>query len=273
MIKAKKHFGQNFLCDKSVIMKITQAIPKDTTNIVEIGPGLGDLTQELLKIPQVQLRAYEIDKDLIPILNKKFQNEIQGGNFELIHQDASLAFENGNLSKEEYFLVANLPYYIATNLILQALEDRKCLGLIVMVQKEVAQKFCANFKESNFSALSILCELICKRNLLFEIKPESFNPPPKVTSAVMKLEKIATYEQKIENLEDFKAFLRICFQNPRKQLISNFKDKKGEILEIFNTLKIVPTSRAHEISVDQYLKIFKYLKDNYERGKQNFRAK
>ncbi|AJC87033.1 16S rRNA (adenine(1518)-N(6)/adenine(1519)-N(6))-dimethyltransferase RsmA [Campylobacter insulaenigrae] len=273
MIKAKKYFGQNFLCDKNVVLKITQAIPKDTKNIVEIGPGLGDLTQELLSIPQVKVKAYEIDKELIPILNKKFQNEIEGGNFELIHQDASIAFNNGSLSEKEYFLVANLPYYIATNLILKALEDDKCLGLIVMVQKEVAQKFCATFKESNFSALSILCELICKKALLFEIKPESFNPPPKVTSAVMKLEKVTNYKQKIQDLESFKIFLKDCFQNPRKQLVSNFKDKKDKILEIFRELNISPSSRAHEISVELYLKIFGYLKDTYERRKQNSRTK
>ncbi len=267
MIKAKKYFGQNFLCDKNIIVKITQAIPKDAKNIVEIGPGLGDLTQELLSIPQVKVRAYEIDKDLIPILNKKFQNEIEGGIFELIHQDANVAFKNGNLSEKEYFLIANLPYYIATNLILKALEDEKCLGLVVMVQKEVAQKFCATFKESNFSALSVLCELICKKALLFEIKPESFNPPPKVTSAVIKLEKIANYKQKIQDLESFKIFLRDCFQNPRKQLISNLKDKKDKLLKIFKELDIIPSSRAHEISVDLYLKIFYYLKDNYERRK------
>ncbi|TXE79033.1 16S rRNA (adenine(1518)-N(6)/adenine(1519)-N(6))-dimethyltransferase RsmA [Campylobacter peloridis] len=271
MIKAKKHFGQNFLEDKSVVAKIIQAIPKDTKNIVEIGPGLGDLTQELLKVSEV--KAYEIDKDLIPILNKKFQNEIEGGNFELIHQNASDAFEKGSLSEKEYFLVANLPYYIATNLILQALEDENCLGLIVMVQKEVAQKFCASEKESNFSALGVLCALICQRQMLFDIKPQSFNPPPKVTSAVMKLIKFSHYQQKCDNTKAFKDFLRVCFQNPRKQLISNFKDKKEKILKAFNALNISPTSRAHEISVDLYLKIYDYLKDDYERRKQNSRTK
>ncbi|MCV3424273.1 16S rRNA (adenine(1518)-N(6)/adenine(1519)-N(6))-dimethyltransferase RsmA [Campylobacter sp. IFREMER_LSEM_CL1085] len=273
MIKAKKHFGQNFLYDKSVVDKIIQAIPKDTKNIVEIGPGLGDLTQELLKIPQAHIRAYEIDKDLIPILNKKFQNEIEGGNFELIHQNASDAFDQRSLSDKEYFLVANLPYYIATNLILKALEDQNCLGLIVMVQKEVAQKFCANEKESNFSALGVLCALICQRQMLFDIQPQSFNPPPKVTSAVMKLIKTTHYQQKCENIEAFKEFLRACFQNPRKQLLSNFKNKKEKILKAFEALNISSTSRAHEISVDSYLKIYDYLKDDYERRKQNSRTK
>lgn len=77
MMKAKKHYGQNFLNDKSILSKIIQAIPKDTENIVEIGPGLGDLTQELLKVSHV--KAYEIDDDLIPILRKKFQKELDCG--------------------------------------------------------------------------------------------------------------------------------------------------------------------------------------------------
>ncbi len=117
MIKAKKHYGQNFLTDRCVLKQIIQAIPKGTQKIVEIGPGLGDLTQELLRISRV--KAYEIDGELIPFLKKKFKKELECGNLNLLHQDAS---KMHSFDEEKYFLVANLPYYIASHLILKALE-------------------------------------------------------------------------------------------------------------------------------------------------------
>ena len=155
MIKAKKQYGQNFLHDKEILTKITQAIPKDVKKIVEIGPGLGDLTQELLKISPV--KAYEIDADLIGFLRDKFQKELKEEKFILLHQDASELF---CFDEDKYFLVANLPYYIASKLILQALEDENCKGLIVMVQREMALKFCAESGSSDFGALGVLSAMI-----------------------------------------------------------------------------------------------------------------
>lgn len=261
MIKAKKHFGQNFLEDKSVVGKIIQAIPKDTKNIVEIGPGLGDLTQELLKISKV--KAYEIDNDLIPVLENKFQEFIKCGKFRLIHQDASKAFEN-SLDEDKYFLVANLPYYIASNIILNSLKDDNCSGLIVMVQKEIALKFCAKVKNSDFCAISILSALICDRKILFEVEPKCFNPPPKVMSAVMILNKKFKY-QDFCDINLFQIFLRDCFKAPRKKLISNINIEKDKIKNIFDKLNLKEDIRPHEICVDSYLAIFNNLKDEYER--------
>lgn len=261
MIKAKKHFGQNFLKDKSVIKKIIQAIPKDTKNIVEIGPGLGDLTQELLELAPT--KAYEIDADLIVFLQKKFQKELESKRLQLLHKDASDAFCL-SLNDEAYFLVANLPYYVATHLILQAFEDDNCKGLIVMVQKEVAQKFCAKSGEKEYSALGILCELICERQILFEVEPECFEPAPKVISAVMKLEKKAKFTDFCEP-KAFKDFLRICFSSPRKQLINNLKAHKDKLAKIFGEPDL--NIRPHELCVNSYLKIYNEIKDEYERRK------
>ncbi|EJX0912197.1 16S rRNA (adenine(1518)-N(6)/adenine(1519)-N(6))-dimethyltransferase RsmA [Campylobacter coli] len=262
MMKAKKHYGQNFLNDKSILSKIIQAIPKDTENIVEIGPGLGDLTQELLKVSHV--KAYEIDDDLIPILRKKFQKELDCGKLNLLHQDASklVCFD-----EKKYFLVANLPYYVASHLILQALEDKNCLGLIVMVQKEMALKFCAHSGESDFSALGVLSAMICEREILFDVEPECFNPPPKVVSAVMKMIKFRAYQDLCE-IHAFKAFLKDCFKAPRKQLLGNLKNHKAKLAEVFQELKLNLNLRPHELCVDSYLKIYEKVKEEYERKQQ-----
>lgn len=273
MIKAKKEFGQNFLKDSVILDKIVQAIPNDTSNIVEIGPGLGDLTLRLLKISKV--KSYEIDRDLEKILTAKFADELENGRFELVLGDALEIWQNCGLSEKKYFLAANLPYYVATNLILRAIDDDNCLGFVVMVQKEVALKFCATSKNSEFGAISVLANLFGKCEFLFEVPPLAFEPPPKVTSAVMRLVKneFLSEHKKFANLDEyaeFKGFLRICFSAPRKTLFKNLSSKfdKNLLNEIFANLQISQTIRSHELDFALFLKIFKNLKVENERRKQ-----
>ena len=275
MIKAKKHFGQNFLQDKATLDKIIQAIPKDVGNVVEIGPGLGDLTFRLLQI--YKTTSFEIDCELFQILKVKFANEIQNGQLKLFCKDALEQWQKeGGLSSENYFLVANLPYYVATKMILNAIDDEKCLGLIVMIQKEVALKFSAKSRDKEFSALSILASLQGRCELLFDVDAKLFNPPPKVTSSVIKLQKTKKIFGKdgifkdAKQYEAFKAFLRAAFASPRKTLLKNLStnfDKKA-LEEIFEGLGLAQNLRPHELDVDSYLKVFERLKEDNERQKR-----
>ena len=275
MIKAKKHFGQNFLQDKATLDKIIQAIPKDVENVVEIGPGLGDLTFRLLQI--YKTTSFEIDCELFQILKVKFANEIQNGQLKLFCKDALEQWQQeGELSSQNYFLVANLPYYVATKMILNAIDDEKCLGLIVMIQKEVALKFSAKSKDKEFSALSILASLQGRCELLFDVDAKLFNPPPKVTSSVIKLQKTKKIFGKdgifkdAKQYEAFKAFLRAAFASPRKTLLKNLStnfDKKA-LEEIFEDLSLAQNLRPHELDVDSYLKVFERLKEDNERQKR-----
>ena len=275
MIKAKKHFGQNFLQDKATLDKIIQAIPKDVENVVEIGSGLGDLTFRLLQI--YKTTSFEIDCELFQILKVKFANEIQNGQLKLFCKDALERWqEEGGLSSQNYFLVANLPYYVATKMILNAIDDEKCLGLIVMIQKEVALKFSAKSKDKEFSALSILASLQGRCELLFDVDAKLFNPPPKVTSSVIKLQKTKKIFGKdgifkdAKQYEAFKAFLRAAFASPRKTLLKNLStnfDKKA-LEEIFEDLDLAQNLRPHELDVDSYLKVFERLKEDNERQKR-----
>ena len=275
MIKAKKHFGQNFLQDKATLDKIIQAIPKDVENVVEIGPGLGDLTFRLLQI--YKTTSFEIDCELFQILKVKFANEIQNGQLKLFCKDALEQWQQeGELSSQNYFLVANLPYYVATKMILNAIDDEKCLGLIVMIQKEVALKFSAKSKDKEFSALSILASLQGRCELLFDVDAKLFNPPPKVTSSVIKLQKTKKIFGKdgifkdAKQYEAFKAFLRAAFASPRKTLLKNLStnfDKKA-LEEIFEDLDLAQNLRPHELDVDSYLKVLERLKEDNERQKR-----
>lgn len=269
MITAKKHFGQNFLKDNAILNQIIQAIPKNATNIVEIGPGLGDLTKELLKL-DISLVGYEIDRDLYEILSDKFADQIKSQRYKLIVQDALKTWETSSLDTQNYFLVANLPYYVATKMILRAIDDEFCDGFIVMIQKEVAQKFSAQSGDKEFSALSILANLQGECEILFDVMPSSFEPPPKVVSAVIRMIKTeknfksgAIFGSET-NYESFKKFLKICFLAPRKTLLKNLSSnfEKDSLKEIFEKFDINPNARAHELNFALILKIFKTIKAN-----------
>lgn len=264
MIRAKKKFGQNFLKDSSVLNKIIQSIPENEKNLVEIGPGLGDLTNELIKVGNVT--SYEIDTELYEILCSKF-----GNNIKLICNDALKVWENSSLSDKEYFLVANLPYYVATKMVLNALDDDLCRGFVVMVQKEVAEKFCAKIGDREFSSLSIISSLNGDIELLFDVLGTSFDPPPKVTSSVMKFIKKDEKVLKKQDYIKFKDFLKICFLSPRKTLIKNLSSEfsKDKLKEVFLNIDIKPTSRAHEVDVTSYIKIFLNLKVEHGREGNN----
>ncbi len=271
LIKAKKRFGQNFLKDESVLQKIIQAMPNDNLKVVEIGPGLGDLTKRLLQKCE-KITAFEIDLELCGYLQKRFSDEIEQKQLELVCDDILKQWsQDAPLVDENYHLVANLPYYIATNLILKALDDKKCQTIIVMIQKEVALKFSSRAGEKNFSALSILADSVAYTETLFDVSSECFEPAPKVTSAVLKLTKFSNYlDEDIEKalfenqkeLNDFKSFLKVAFSAPRKTLMKNLGQivKKDDLIKYFEDLEIEAKLRPHQLKSDKYHLLFKKLK-------------
>jgi len=265
LIKAKKKFGQNFLKDESVKKKIIQAMPNDDKPVVEIGPGLGDLTRELLHNGK-RVTAFEIDLELCGYLQKTFETELKSGQLELICNDVLEEWQHTSLKDEEYHLIANLPYYVATNIILKALADNKCKTILVMIQKEVAVKFASVCGDKTFSSLSILANSISKAKVLFDVPGECFDPPPKVTSAVLKLEKFRDYLDKDlfqtkEEFEAFKNFLKVAFKQPRKVVIKNLQDlyPKEKLLEQFSLLEIPQNARPHQLETSTYHLLFKNL--------------
>lgn len=281
-VKAKKQFGQNFLKDSSVLAKIIQAIPKQTTpdfggRVVEIGPGLGDLTSWLLNAG-FELTSYEIDGELVPKLQAKFKNELEDGKFKLIHKDANLAWqEQGSLLDKPYMIVANLPYYVATKMVLNALKDDLCVGVIAMVQKEVALKFTCKGGESEFGSLGVLAHLNGLAKLLFDVAPECFEPAPKVMSSVFqisKAQKLIAQDGVFKSLseyEKFQSFLKVCFGSPRKTLFKNLSSHvdKNLLSEIFLNLNLNATIRPHESNVALYLEIYKLIRKDNERKQRD----
>ena len=262
-IQAKKRYGQNFLKDESIKQKIIQAMPNDNLKVVEIGPGLGDLTKKLLE-KQRSVTAFEIDLELCEILQNSFKSEIESRQLELVCDDVLNRWSDDSLIEEEYHLIANLPYYVATNIILKALEDKKCKTILVMIQKEVALKFSAKAGDREFSSLSILANIIGDSELLFDVAGECFDPPPKVTSSVLKIVKKKNYNSlfKGNEFEEFKKFLKIAFTQPRKTLLKNLqKDySKEKVLKWLEARDFSTTIRPHQLSASDYHLLFKNLK-------------
>ncbi|SFV90564.1 SSU rRNA (adenine(1518)-N(6)/adenine(1519)-N(6))-dimethyltransferase [hydrothermal vent metagenome] len=260
---ASKKFGQNFLKNDVYLHKIIQAMPDDDLKVAEIGPGLGDLTKELVKARNVT--AFEVDKRLCEHLTTAFEIPISQGHFELLCGDVLERWGEGALLDEPYHLIANLPYYIATNIILKAFKDEQCRSILVMVQKEVADKFAAKPGEKAFSALSVLASSVGRVTLCFEVEPEAFIPPPNVTSAVLLIEKDRSLDD-----EKFEAFLKIAFAQPRKKLFKNLTAafSKDRVAQTFATLDIDPNLRPHEAVTSMYHLLYNELKDMLD-GKQH----
>ncbi|BBG66832.1 SSU rRNA (adenine(1518)-N(6)/adenine(1519)-N(6)) -dimethyltransferase [Hydrogenimonas sp.] len=244
---AKKKFGQNFLKDETVLQRIIESMPGDDLPVVEIGPGLGDLTGYLVEIKDVT--AYEVDKDLCGHLRKKFASFEKSGRFRLVCGDVLDHWKQKSLVGRPYRIVANLPYYIATNIILRALKDPNCRSMLVMVQKEVAEKFSAQPGERQFSALSVLAQSCAEVHICFDVPPEAFVPAPKVMSSVLQIRKESSLDDPL-----FEDFLRTAFTQPRKTLAKNLSagfDKK-DVLSALASLGLPSTVRPHEVGTSLY---------------------
>lgn len=257
--RAKKKFGQNFLKDQIYLNKIIEAIPKIQSQMIEIGVGLGDLTDKLLK--EYDLIAYEVDEDLCSLLKSRYKNLIENDRFRLIQGDVmELKNQTAWLHPKPYFLISNLPYYIATYIILQLLRDKMCEGLLVMTQKEVAKKFCANSMEKEFCALSVIAQSVGKIDFLFEVPASAFEPAPKVTSAVFRIIKHSN-PPTLEEIQKLEFLLKVAFMSPRKKLAKNLLSSysKQSIEQAFQTLVIEEKIRPHEVSTSLYHQLLKLL--------------
>ncbi|GAD18672.1 16S rRNA (adenine(1518)-N(6)/adenine(1519)-N(6))-dimethyltransferase RsmA [Helicobacter fennelliae] len=260
--EAKKYFGQNFLKDSAALDRIVQSVSdiRENNKLIEIGVGLGDLSERLLRLSS--LKTYEIDTNLCSFVLRKFQKSHKDmkNNFTLIECDVlSLPFQEGWLENEKYILVSNLPYYIATRIVINVIKDPLCRGFVVMTQKEVAQKFCANEADKQFCALSVLAQSVGEVQILFDVAPECFEPMPKVFSSVFKLTK--SDETRIE--AGFENMLKIAFNAPRKKLLNNLATQydKPKLESIFTQLGISLDKRPHEVSTQNYHHIYQYIKD------------
>ncbi len=254
-VRLKKSLGQNFLTERNIVEKIVRTADVDQdTNVIEIGPGIGALT-ELLIDQSKFTTAVEIDRELIPVLTESFGHH---DNFELKHidfleTDAS-QFETHGASKTK--VVANLPYYITTAIITKILNEMDYVDEIyIMVQKEVADRITASPKSKQYGSLSVYCQLLCEVNYEFTVKRTVFMPPPNVDSAIISLKR-KDLECDIIAVE---KFVKNAFKQKRKTLVNNLNKaygiEKTVVTDFLTGLGYKASVRAEEISPEQYIEL------------------
>jgi 16S rRNA (adenine1518-N6/adenine1519-N6)-dimethyltransferase len=214
--QARKRFGQNFLHDPGTIERIIRAInPKPDDAIVEIGPGLGALTEEILAV-NPRLQVVELDRDLIPVLRTKFFNYPEFR----IHEADALKFDFSQLMVDRPLrIIGNLPYNISTPLIFHLLSQAGVVqDMHFMLQKEVVQRMAAVPGDNNYGRLGIMTQYFCRVQPLFEVGPGAFRPAPKVDSAIVRLVPHKTLPHPVKDLATLQAVVRTAFNARRKTL-------------------------------------------------------
>jgi len=250
--KARKRFGQNFLHDNHVIDKIVRAIhPQHSDCLVEIGPGMGALTEPLLDASG-KLDVVELDRDLIPILRTKFFNFPEFR----IHEGDALKFDFRQLLQpgQQLRIVGNLPYNISTPLIFHFLAHHTIVhDMHFMLQKEVVDRLASGPGTSDYGRLGIMAQYYCKVEPLFIVGPGSFNPPPKVDSAIVRMSPYDVLPFPAKDTKTLERVVREAFSMRRKTLRNTLKNLiSAEQLE---AIGIDTTLRPERLTLEEYVRI------------------
>lgn len=263
-ITASKSLGQNFLIDDDVIEKtINSASITDEDLVIEIGPGLGTLTSKLLERAK-KVIAIELDTRMLKILNERFSLY---SNFEIINNDV-LKVDLNEIIKEEKSkndiknvkVVANLPYYITTPIIMKLLEDNLDIeSITVMVQKEVAKRLVAKPGSKMAGAITYSVQYYCMAEEIVEVSNDSFIPAPEVDSEVIKLTLRKEPCVKIKNKEMFFKLIKVSFMQRRKTFINGVSNsglvEKEKLKSILEELEIGENVRGENLTIEQFAKI------------------
>ena len=270
-VKAKKNLGQNFLVDQTAILGIVEAagIKKDD-QVIEIGPGIGSLTEQLL-LAGAKVFAYEVDDSLPTILQnelpKKIDDQPLASRFKILLKDVLKANFKEDIGDFFDFtkpikVVANLPYYITTPIIFALAEsDLHFTSLTLMMQKEVAERLEAQPGSKDYGPLTISVQTEMKVKLALQVGRNSFMPRPKVDSSVVVLTPLKE-KPAIEDRKHFIWVVKMCFSQRRKTLNNNLKSllpDKTKRDELITELGVEPRIRPEDLTIEQFMKIAKFI--------------
>ena len=252
MIKPKKSLGQNFLIDKNILEKISNITKIEDKIVLEIGPGTGNLTSYILKKKPKKFCVIEKDEQLVTNLREKFSNQIS-----IINNDV-LKIDEANLFREKVIVFGNLPYNISTEILSKWIKNLKnnfwfdCL--ILMFQKEVADRIIAEFNTKNYGRLSIICNWKLNIDKICDIKPEAFKPKPKIYSSLLFFHPKKNFI-KINDPNNLEKVTRIFFNQRRKMIKKPFNQLFNGNKKILNKLKINLNLRPQNLNIDTYYKL------------------
>ena len=252
MIKAKKSLGQNFLIDKNILEKITNITKVKDKTVLEIGPGTGNLTTYILKKKPKKIFVIEKDNELSKSLRNKFDNQITVMNVDVLKIDET------NLFKEKVIVFGNLPYNISTEILSKWIINLKDVFwfdcLVLMFQKEVADRIIAKFNTANYGRLSIICNWKLNIKKICDIKPSAFSPKPKVDSSLLIFYPKKNFI-KIKDPKNLEKITRIFFNQRRKMLKKPFNQLFNGDKKVLEKLKIDLTLRPQNLNLETYYKL------------------
>ena len=260
--KARKRFGQNFLTDQHIINRIVTSInAKASDRLVEIGPGQGAITQQLI-LACPQLQVIELDRDLIPILLAQFAKYPDF----TIHQQDALRFDFSSLmiNQQPLRIVGNLPYNISTPLIFHLLSYQENItDMHFMLQKEVVSRLVAQQGEKHYGRLSIMVQYYCETEHLFAVPPECFDPKPKVDSAIVRLQPYKTLPYHAKDVGHLSHIVNLAFQQRRKTLRNSLKQvaDADTLVQLSEQLDINLSLRPENLSIADYVNLSNALQD------------
>ena len=257
-IKAKKSLGQNFLIDREVLEKIVSITDIANKEVLEIGPGSGNLTTYILKQKPKKLYVVEKDDDLVLLLKEKFDTEI-----EIINDDI-LKVSESNISEQKLSVFGNLPYNISTEIlskwILNIGSNFWFESLVLMFQKEVADRIISEFNNSNYGRLSILTSWKLNVKKIIDIKPQSFSPRPKINSSLLLFTPKENFF-KLKDPKNLEKITRIFFSQRRKMLKKPFNQVFTNGKEVAEKFDIDLNLRPQNLGPEIYFKLVKEYED------------
>ena len=252
MIKAKKSLGQNFLIDKNILEKIVNIVDIEDKIILEIGPGTGNLTSYILKKKPKKFFVIEKDNELAENLKNKFNNQLT-----VLNNDVLKINEN-NIFKDKMTVFGNLPYNISTEILNKWIINLKdnfwFESLVLMFQKEVADRITAKFNSSNYGRLSIISNWKLNIKKICDIKPNAFSPKPKIDSSLLLFYPKKNFI-KINNASNIEKVTRIFFNQRRKMIKKPFNQLFNGDQKILDKLKINLNLRPQNLNFDTYYKL------------------
>ncbi|MDT0694099.1 16S rRNA (adenine(1518)-N(6)/adenine(1519)-N(6))-dimethyltransferase RsmA [Staphylococcus chromogenes] len=267
----KKSLGQNFLIDVNIINKIIDASGIDErTGVIEVGPGMGSLTEQLAKNAKKVL-AFEIDQRLIPVLKETLSlyDNVSVINEDILKANVAEAIHTHLSDCDKIMVVANLPYYITTPILLSLLEaDLNIDGYVVMMQREVGERLNAAVGTKAYGSLSIVAQYYTETSRVLTVPKTVFMPPPNVDSIVVKLMKRSTPIVQVENTAQFFKMTKGAFSQRRKTIFNNYqnlfvegKSVKSDIMAWLEAAGIDPKRRGETLSIQEYARLYDELEN------------
>lgn len=272
-LRAKKSLGQNFLTNEKVLDDIVDASQLQPDEIaIEIGPGIGALTEKLAQVAE-KVFAFEVDQNLIPVLADTLSDydNIEVFNQDILDVDLDQFVKDHNIEGKTIKVVANLPYYITTPIMLNLINsDYPFQSLVLMMQKEVAERITAEPGHRQYGSLTIGVQTLMKTRIDRIVGKNSFIPRPKVDSAVVVLERLENPNSGIDDIKYFNKLIRSSFAQKRKSLTNNLlnwlgrtDDNRAVLKEVFADCDIKDNARAEQLSISQFKQLSNELENKF----------